>query len=199
MLPTKINQFSFCFHFRKMNPLGQAWSRCLEREPHAHPAQSWWGVNWCTEAAQPRWPLSLPCQGLVVLAKPLQLPRQLRTDSRTWLRNLFSLLQTQPAAAELSQGWGDLILIFSCPSAPLQQLVRAAGPPRPVSHDTAPLSPGTAFPAHPSAVPPAPRTTSLCYRRDPCCKEARKIFPQTKRLHEPPAFHSSRSGELCWA
>lgn len=28
MLPTKINQFSFCFHFRKINPLGQAGSWC---------------------------------------------------------------------------------------------------------------------------------------------------------------------------
>lgn len=118
-------------------------------EPHAHPAQRWWGVNGCTEAAQPRWPLPLPCQGLVVPAKPLRLPRQLRTDSRTRLRSLFSLLQTQPAAAELSQGWGDLILISAFPSATLQQLVRMTGPPRPVSHDTAPLSPGAAHPAVP--------------------------------------------------
>lgn len=63
-LPTKINQCSFCFHFRKINPWGQAGSWCPAGS-HVLPIPALVGCKWDSEPlGLTHCPVSLPCRGI---------------------------------------------------------------------------------------------------------------------------------------
>lgn len=189
MLPTEINQFSFCFHFRKINPLGQAGSWCPAGS-HVLPIPALVGCKWDSESLGPT--TLCPCLAGGRCCSTASLAAWDRQQDTA--RRLLSLLPLSCLGSS-PMPWVTLSL---SPHV-LQPLTAASWSSRSSQASfpcCSPLSPGAepSPSAHSSSVLAALGITCLCSRRD------HQTFSQNKKkkLNGPPTVPSSCPGKLCW-